>query len=119
MVFHHVGTISKLSLVTEVTVAIAYAVGAALFVIGSVLFLPSLYSIWAAPIFLIGSVMFLLATLSATFADFIRIIHRWNKSSGGASGSGSGGGDWKAVPSSDDDHTTRLASHEDSSSNTI
>ena len=113
MVFHHVGTISKLSLVTEVTVAIAYAVGAALFVIGSVLFLPSLYSIWAAPIFLIGSVMFLLATLSATFADLIRIIHRWNKSSG------SGGGDWKAVPSSDDAHTTRLASHEDTSSNTI
>ncbi len=70
------GTISRLTLLTEFTVALGYIVGAALFVVGSVLFLPALYSVWAAPIFLIGSCCFLISTLAGSLAAFLRYVQK-------------------------------------------
>jgi hypothetical protein len=49
-----------------------YIIGAMLFVVGSFLFIPSMYSPWAAPLFLIGSVCFLVATTAEPAAQVIK-----------------------------------------------
>ena len=71
--------ISNLTLITEFTVALGYIIGSALFVVGSVLFLPALFSVWAAPIFLIGSCCFLVSTLAGSLAALLRYIQKQYK----------------------------------------
>ena len=66
-------TASKLAV--EMFVATIYMFGSALFVIGSVYFLPNIFKVWSVTMFVYGSVLFQMATL----APVVLSCARWCK----------------------------------------